>query len=181
MANDEVVQTADEIDPAVLQMGAPQRLSDTELRGIESFDDAVRAAAAIHGEVENYAEKYGTGFQPIDKTLLVNKTIVLVEWHFNSGDWGSFVSAVAVANDGTKGIINDGSTGLHHQLRDISKEQGKFGGLMVSHGLSVSSYPVCAGKGCGLPRPKSVDVCEHCGDKSEARAEGETYYLSMAE
>lgn len=181
MAKDTTTEPSTEVEPAevhpsVLQMGA-ERIKDEALRSVESFDDAVRLAAEVHGVVTDYAEQYGTGFSVIDKSAFVGKTIMLLDWRFSAGDYGSMVSVVAHAKDGTKGIINDGSTGVHDQLRDITLADGIHGGLMVPFGLTVSDYPTC--KECGKPRPRDVVECNVCGDMSEDRSTGHTYYLDQ--
>lgn len=172
-----VVQQVPKVSAAVLG-GPSDKFSTEELRNITTFDDAVNAAAEKHGVVEDFAEEYGSGFAVVDKEIFVNKPLVLLEWRFTDGDFGDkFVSAVVVAKDGSKGIVNDGSTGIRDQLEQISFRDGKFGGLMIAKGLRVSEYKICPNKACGVPRKPNVDECPECGDTSTERRTGKTYYL----
>lgn len=175
---DNAVETVKQSIPAtVLQAGATSRIADEDLRKVESFDDAVKLAAAQHGVVDDFAEKYGTGFGLIDRALLVGKTIVLLEWRFSRGDFGDFVSVVVMSKDGIKGIINDGSTGIMEQLKLVTADEGKYGGVMVARGLRVSDYTICPE--CDAPRPQG-DECKGCGDESDRRSRAQTYYLDQS-
>lgn len=167
------------LDAQTLQMGAPDRIDREQLRGITSFDDAVKLSAEVHGAVQDYAEEYGSGFDVVDKSIFVNKTIAILEWRFASGDYGGetakFVIATVVAKDDSKGIITDGSTGLCEQLLRISADEGRYGGLIVRKGLRESTYDICSN--CGAPRKETVLQCETCGDESKTRNTGRTFYL----
>lgn len=159
------------------------RLNDTDLRGIQSYDDAVAAVTAEYGGVADIADFLGNGFTVLatsDKGKLVGVPLILLEWRFNSGDQGLFVSATAVTQDGARLIINDGSTGIYSQLRDLTDEDGRFGGLRVPKGLRASEYDTCAE--CGRPRRKDDAVCanDKCQDESDRRSRGTTYYLDTS-
>lgn len=174
------VEARRRVSASVLQTGAPKRLDKAELRSLESWDDVQALMNATHGAVEDFTERYGSGFAVVDKSLFVGKPTVFLEWHFSDGDFGDkFVSVVAMAKDGTKGIINDGGTGICDQLLVVSFEDGKYGGVLAPKGLRKSTYDTCLGLegNCGRPRKPSQSQCEHCGDRSERRGTGETYYI----
>lgn len=175
--------------PQVSQLNPPgiAAPSDEMLRGITSFEDAQALAQEMYGEIQNFADTYGTGFILLpdkDKSKLVDVPFALVYWRLNDGTYGGFVSALVVTERGDKFIVNDGSTGMYRQLAEITATTGKTGGLIVDHGLRESEYPICAGpivdgkpQPCGLPRTPNEAMCENCGDESERRAVGHTYYL----
>lgn len=168
---------------SIVTQGAPTFAED-QLRSVQSFDDAMQLAAEQYGTIQDFAEEYGTGFDLLDdKSKLVGQPLILLQWRINDGDFGGFVSAVGVTKDGTKFIINDGSTGVFKQLCEISATTQRNGGLVVQKGLRQSQYPICVGTdeiSCGRPRSPQEAVCEYCGSTSERRATGETYYLDQS-
>lgn len=171
-------------DEQIVELSRLQpRLNDSDLRSVETFEDAVASIEAEYGGVADIADFLGNGFSVLataDKYKLVGTPLIILEWRFNSGDQGLFVSATVVTQDNARLIINDGSTGIYAQLRDLSDEQGRFGGLRVPKGLRASEYDTCAE--CGRPRRKDDAVCanERCGDESDRRARGTTYYLDTS-
>lgn len=118
------------------------------LRSITSFDEAVRLATTAYGDVETASDVLGDGFALLnseDKGLLVGRPMLLMEWGFYDGDYGSkFVGIRAVVQnrDGSMGkyIFNDGSTGILEQLAKYTLKTGRTGGLSVKNGLRVSEY-----------------------------------------
>lgn len=173
----------EEVLPATITAGMPIP-DDDALRGIESFDDAVAIATAQWGELTDYAEQYGTGFAVLeDKMALVDKPFLIIAWRVNEGRFGGFSSAIVMTQDGGKWILNDGSSGIYQQLKSISINDGRNGGVLVKEGLRVSVFDTCSA--CDLPRPASVVECDNvlnngtlCGDRSEERHEGRTFYLA---
>lgn len=170
-------------DPSLLNPVNAPMPSDEMLRNISSFEEAQALAEELHGAIQDYAETYGTGFELLDdKSQLVGKPLVLLSWRINSGNFGGFVSAHAITESGDKYIVNDGSTGLYKQLAEITANSGRIGGLLVKKGLRESEYPICAGpvddpRGCGMPRTAMDAECQTCGDTTDRRATGHTYYL----
>jgi hypothetical protein len=56
-----------------------------------------------------------------DKASLVGVPMFFIQWRFNSGDLGEFVSIEAITKaDGRKVVINDGSTGIRDQLMELT-------------------------------------------------------------
>ncbi|SRR6266536_2175924 len=120
---------------------------DLQLSEIKTFEDAIRAVEGVFGEVTDAAEELGTGFAVLptdDKSKLVGIPLIFVQWRFNTGDNGEFVSATAVAQTApgvsARYIINDGSTGIRDQLKAYTEKTGKTGGLAARRGLRVSNY-----------------------------------------
>lgn len=165
-------------------------ITDEILRSIGSsgnaFADAVKAAAQIYGGVQEIHEELGTGFQLLtDKSTLIDRRLLLLKWNFTNGTYGTFVSVAVVTEDGGKYIVNDGSTGICEQLRQLSLNNDKYGGYIANRGLRTSTYTTC--KGCGKPRPQFTEICEHtlpnnttCGNADTARETGETYYIDLS-
>lgn len=134
---------------------APKIWDDESLRNISSFSDAMDAALAMGG-VEDYND-FGTGFSVVDKASLIGQAFVILEWRFHKGDFGVFVSAAAVTEDGRKVVINDGSTGICQQLLDVTDQRETRGApnpqanLIVRNGIRASDYTYTDDKGNEIP------------------------------
>lgn len=153
--------------------------TDTMLRGITSFEDAYALAAAAWGEVSDAGDNIGNGFTVMpneQKNRLVGVSFVIVNCRFVDGDFGEYVSLLLVTQNNENLIMNDGSTGVYYQVRQLVEETGRMGGWAVKHGLRVSEYDTCFG--CGKPRPQQR-ACD-CGNEDTRRAKGETFYFDAA-
>ena len=136
------------------------RFSDESLRDVASFQDAL--ALLAHSEiVTESVTNYGTGFSVLatkDKVRLVGVPFLIVDWRFNNGELGEFVSAMIVTEHGQKYVLNDGSSGIYAQLKRITEErikrnqQNPMSGLLVDGGLSRSDYTT------QLPDPKTGEL-----------------------
>lgn len=162
-----------------------QFADDQDLRGVQSYDDAMQLAEAINGAVIDISEELGSGFALLeDKDKLQKTEFVIIQWRFTAGDFGGFVSAAIVTRGGDKFIINDGSTGIMKQLMDLSQRRKQFGGLRVAHGLRKSQYPTCPDfdGGCGKPMSRDEVECSNpkCGYSGDKRGQSETYYLETS-
>lgn len=158
-----------------------QFAGDTELRAINSYEDALALATQINGTVLDISEELGSGFVLLDdKDKLIGEEFALIQWRFTDGDWGVFVSAALVTKGGAKYIINDGSTGIRKMLLDFSQRTHRFGGIKVPNGLRKSDYPTCPE--CGKPMSRDEIVCsnEKCGYEGEKRSIGITHYLDTS-
>jgi hypothetical protein len=123
--------------------------SSDELQSIETWDDYFNLLEQKEEPVY-FAEKVlGDGFAILStnqKHQLCDIPLAFIEWRFNGGKMGEFVSAKVIAKTGDmpsdlrKVIINDGSTGIYRQLKEFSAKTGKFGGLIVKAGLKESNY-----------------------------------------
>lgn len=129
-------------------MGGGSHFDEDALRSLSTFDEAIALATSQHGEMLDASDELGDGFTLLgrdQKNLLENRPLLLLEWAFRPGDFGTpFVSVrVAARNDnGSVGkyIINDGSTGIAEQLAKFTKKTGKLGNLLVKGGLRKSEY-----------------------------------------
>ena len=126
-------------------------MSDESLRALTSFDEALALATDVHGGVEVAADVLGNGFAILkdeNKYRLVGVPLLFLDWRFNQGDMGEFVSAYVVARneDGTiaKYVLNDGSSGICKTLRTYTDNTGRSGGLAARHGLRFSDYIYCS-------------------------------------
>lgn len=158
-----------------------QFAGDADMRAISNYEEAVALAEAVHGSVIDIAQELGTGFALLeDKGKLEDVEFVLLQWRFNAGDFGGFVSAGLVTINGDKYIINDGSTGIMAQLMELTQETKRFGGVKVANGLRASRYPTCPE--CGKPMSLDEVECsnERCDYEGDKRGKGETYYLNLS-
>lgn len=176
--------------PTSIDSSAMQELTDDVLRGLgqtgDAFADAVAVAEAVYGAVTDFSEEMGSGFQLLqDKAALVGKKLLFLKWSFTPGDFGVFCSAAVITADGGKFIVNDGSTGICTQLRELSIKTGRFGGSVAQRGLRESSYATC--QACGQPRSSFDETCTNtlkngsvCGNTDTARGTGNTYYIDLS-
>ncbi len=159
-------------------MSKLERFTDANLRAITSFEDAFALAKDVYDDVVDVTAVLGNGFTlTTDKSVLVGKKMVIVHFGLNEGDFGEFASVAVVTAENKKYIFNDGSTGIKEQLLDLARTHHRFGGYLVPNGLSKSEYDTCFD--CGTARSSKVLVCGKCGDESEKRATGTTYYLDL--
>lgn len=154
---------------------------DVLLRGIASFDDAVKLAADVWGGITPAGEHIGNGFSVVPKDQkgrLIGVPFLIMAMKFHDGDFGEYVSMILVTANGDRLILNDGSTGIFYQARTLVELTGRSGGFSVSDGLRVSEYDTCAE--CGKPRPPSEAECMRCSNAETKRGRGETYYFDAA-
>lgn len=154
---------------------------DALLRGIASFDDAVKLAADVWGGITPAGEHIGNGFSVVpkdQKERLVGVSFVVLAMKFHDGDHGEYVSMLLVTSNGDRLILNDGSTGIYYQARTLVELTGRSGGFSVSDGLRVSEYDTCFD--CGIPRPQNEAECNKCGDTQTKRSRGRTFYFDAA-
>lgn len=133
-----------------------QRFNDEDLRNITTWDDLNAMFTEYGADVVSADEVLGTGFELLstdDKATLVGVPLVLIDWRFNEGDQGEFVSIMAASNTGgvmRKVIINDGSTGIRDQLKTLVG-RGISGPMLVKKGLVRSDYEYEDDKGVKRP------------------------------
>ena len=159
-----------------------RRFADSELANIGSFSDALNLLNENQYSAVDYAEKYGTGFKVLDtkdKGQLCDVPFMALEWSFNEGDQGTFVSLAIVTEAGQKLILNDGSTGILAQMIEVTRDRMAAGatldeathGLLVRNGLRKSEYPTDE---TGKPLTKD-DAKNH---PELIKGTGVTYYLN---
>lgn len=136
---------------------ATPMLSATQLREIESMDDAVKVLGDTFGferfddqglpVIPEAAEEIGDGFSVTkDKDQFIGIRLLVVNMNFAEGDYatgdgdekGEFVTVWTVSVRG-KHKFADGSTGIYRQLRDYFNRTGKAY-LSVANGLRRSDY-----------------------------------------
>lgn len=103
------------------------------------FGDILKALEGA-GEVMSAAE-LGNGWGVLgskEKGRLVGVPLLVLSYQFNEGDNGEFVSAQVVTNS-ERLIVNDGSTGIYQQLKDLA-ENGETRAIYCKHGLRRSDY-----------------------------------------
>lgn len=134
----------------------PKGYGDDALAEMKSFEDVLATLPADFAEFGTDFSDYGTGFEVLDrKDPLVGVPFGIVEWRFNQGDKGEFVSAAIITEDGRKLVINDGSTGVRDQLHEVTNKRAAHGVpeearqriLKCRKGLRVSRYEYTDDKG----------------------------------
>jgi len=128
----------------------PVAYTDDVLQNITGFESAMALLAQDYSEPDSL-DNYGSGFAilPTDeKARLVSVPMIALQWVFNTGENGEFVSAHVVTKHGERLIINDGSTGIYRQLKDVTDRRLARGvdavrahnNLFIPHGLKRSEY-----------------------------------------
>jgi hypothetical protein len=168
-----------ELDSIPADQLVTKTFTDDDLRSLVSFDQALALTQQTHGEIVDAERELGNGFRVLDnkdKMKLVGVPILLMDWTFNDGNFGKFVSVYLAAKneDGSMGrwILNDGSTGIATMLAEYTQKTDRRGGLLVRGGLRFSEYPYCS------ECRQAVDPIEdnmHASAHSLAR----TYYLAV--
>lgn len=134
--------------------------SATALKNLTSWEDLGELFDSAGVELQFADQVLGDGFSVLstdDKGQLIGVPLALLEWRFNDGQQGRFVSIRAVAKTGIndtdvrKVIINDGSTGIMRQLDEFTQATGKSAGLLVRRGFRVSEYMYEDEKGVQRP------------------------------
>lgn len=74
-----------------------------------------------------------------EKGRLVGVPLIVLDWTFNDGDNGEFVSARVITKPGERLVINDGSTGICQQLRELEMRE-ETRAIFCKRGLRVSEY-----------------------------------------
>lgn len=176
---------------AVLPAFTGNELTDDALRDLansaDAYGDAEKLLSLLYGGIDDASEVLGNGFTLLsheDKAKLIGVGFVALKWSFHQGDHGEFVSAVIIARDGGRYILNDGSTGIWKSLRDYTNRTGRQVALRVPRGLRESTYATC--KSCNKPRDPRETSClnmlpndTYCGDESTERGTGRTFYLDV--
>ena len=140
--------------------------SNSELRDL-TWDSLTAILRDRDLQPVNIGDVLGDGFDLIpteNKGQFVKVPFAIVSYQFAEGENGEFVSFRAFTQDGRKVILNDGSTGICEQLRELHAA-GVGLPLWVPGGLRVSRY-------------RYTDVDKRTGVETERDAE--TYYLSTA-
>lgn len=132
---------------------------------IESFDEAMNAIAeaglAVH--VINTTELVE------DKDTLIGKPFLITAWRENQdGDYGSFVSVMAITQDDRRIVFNDGSTGIRLQLQELALK-GIASRILCKDGLRRSDFRF---------DEKTGDIVKRTDPRYGESKPVKTYYLS---
>lgn len=125
---------------------ADHRFTSDEIAGIETFEQAMQIIAALHDGVIDSAEDYGTGLTVIDKSDLVEKPFLIIDWSFREGDMGEYAVVRVIDPSNQKWVFADGGSGVCSQLRKITAARIAAGssspntGLACPAGLVRSDY-----------------------------------------
>ena len=147
-------------------------------------DETKRAATTLFDLIGNAtpvdaSEMMGSGFAVVkDKVMMIDRPFWVVGITFNEGDQGEFVSLECVTGPNEQGlgaitgkyIINDGSTGIRDQVKEIlGFLRGEVRPFFVNQGLRKSDYA----KG---DKATGFRLDPH----GEPLPAGTTYYLNVA-
>jgi hypothetical protein len=127
-------------------------------KAMQVFDENVLETFKTMEEVIAYANSIGVNTQDNeadgifsldiidDKDVLAGTPFMLLSWRFNKGTWGEFVSCEIMDNSGNHAILNDGSSGICKQLRDLTDYRTENGHptpsalRYVKSGVKASRY-----------------------------------------
>jgi len=145
-------------------------LTDSELNQVSSIEDAIRALGVTDPSGLSWDASPWTLLT--DKNQLVGRAFLAVQWKFHQSKeyvGSEYVSVYVITQDSLNGethfVINDGSTGIARQLRDLTDSRLEAGhrtpysGALVKGGLKLSEY-------------------ERTDEKGTVIGKGKTYYLS---
>ena len=143
-----------EVVPA--ENASPRLLSPETIRDIKSYQAAIDALV-----VAGVMPEEASDFKVVDdKGTLCGIPMVFLQWRFNEGDMGTFVSIEAVTEDGRKVVINDGSTGILPQMQKFTEKKlehpgmtdaASRAGLVANNGLRRSDFTYTDEKGKKTP------------------------------
>lgn len=86
------------------------------------------------------AQVLGDGYDPLkNKSRLVNVPFLIVDWTFNHGDQGEYVSCKIITQANEKFRISDGGTGIYRQLWDLADSGVPVGTPIAVYGGVVQS------------------------------------------
>lgn len=132
--------------------------SAAQLRDLQSFEDAQKLIEGeLGGAVVQAADVLGDGFELFtEKDKLIGLPLIFVTWQFSPGKYGEdFCTARVMAqfgkNDVRKYIINDGSTGICAQLREMTDKNAGAKMLFAPKGLRKSEYEYTESDGSRKP------------------------------
>jgi len=134
---------------------AQRRLSDDDLELMNSYADALGYAASNNIAAVDISD-YGTGVELLDKAgknRLVGVEFIILDWQWRTGDFAEdYVSLTVMTRDGSKYVINDGSTGIREDVRRLERKLGGAKAVVkVTKGLSRGDYTYVAADGTESP------------------------------
>ena len=149
---------------------ATNKLTDAELNNLATVEDAIKALGVSDLEALTWDDSPWTVLE--DKAKLIGKKFLAVQWKFHESKeyvGSEYVSVYVITQDSLNGethfVINDGSTGIARQLRELTdnrvdaEHKTPYGGALVKGGLKLSEY-------------------DRTDEKGTVIGKGRTYYLS---
>ena len=124
------------------ELARRETFSADQLRSVSSFAELSQLINETGIVVTDVSSVLGDGFSVLptdEKNTLIGVPFVILSWTFSEGDNGEFVSLRIVTRTDRKLIINDGSTGIHDQVRKMHAD-GVLPVVFVPRGLRVSEY-----------------------------------------
>lgn len=140
---------ADDFAGAELIAAPESVVSDSQLSGIDSWDDAISLVNDVFGGAVVEADKeIGIGFAVLSKAQkhsLIGVPMMILkgeQYKTEKGSKGIFTSLYIVTKDGRKLIVNDGGSGIHEQVTELwtRKPEKRRHPILVRNGLRVSTY-----------------------------------------
>jgi len=140
-------------------------IPDLILEDVETFDAAMEAIASAGLAVHKVSS-----FDLIeDNDELIGKPFLILSWRENpEGDFGAFVSVMAIGRDNRKIVFNDGGTGVRLQLQELS-QKGIYSRVLCEKGLRRSDFRF---------DEKSGEVVKRSDPRYATSKPAKTYYLS---
>ena len=125
-------------------------LDEATLNNLQTVDEAL---AALGVADQNELSFESSPWQVVDKSALVGRAFLAVQWQFRESKeypGSEFVSVYIITQDKINGqdhfVLNDGSTGICAQLRGLTNSRNSRGqknpqaGALVRGGLKLSEY-----------------------------------------
>lgn len=146
------------------------KLSDEVLNSLKTVDDAIKALGVSSADELSWNDSQWVLLE--DKNKLVGKKFLAVQWRFHQSKeyiGSEYVSVYLITADSIDGehtfVINDGSTGICQQLRNLTDMRTDnahatpSSGALVKGGLKLSEY-------------------DRTDEKGTIVGKGKTYYLA---
>jgi hypothetical protein len=149
------------------EVTAYEPLSDEVIAGIDSFASALELFNADSGIVQ-IGDVAGDGFSLLkEKESLENVPFLIIDWNevTDPETTRDYASIRLITTDNRKYRVNDGSTGIYKQLKQIRDKHGLTTGIGVPKGLFKSEYFV--------NKQGEIVAKNYEGEKSKAT----TFYL----
>lgn len=145
---------------------ATNKLTDAELNNLATVEDAIKALGVSDLEALTWDDSPWTVLE--DKAKLIGKKFLAVQWKFHESKeyvGSEYVSVYVITSDSIDGkfhfIVNDGSTGICQQLRNLTDTRTDKGhptpssGALVKNGLKLSEYDRVDAKGTVIGKGKT--------------------------
>lgn len=135
------------------------------LEEVETFEEAMRAIAEAGLTVHKVSS-----FDLIENNdELVGRPFLILSYRVNpEGDFGEFVSVMAIDRDNRRFVFNDGGTGVRLQLQELA-QKGIVSRILCEKGLRRSDFRF---------DEKTGEVVKRSDPRYADSKPAKTYYLS---